>query len=621
MCEKYKRGFNAAFRGIGLVIFLSLRPASAGNLTVTNTNDSLVGSLRYAVEQALPGDTVSFDIPGTDSVIQTSSQIFINKDIVIWGRNKENNRIMTIGAAEQSRGFKIVDGKVHLSNLIVGRKCCIAYPVDQGGIFYISGKNTEVRMDSVTITGGQYLYYGGGIYDSLATVILNGCMISVNYQENTGGHFCCSYGGQGGGIYSFCGNFVISNSFITENNASDGGGIYNERGAMTICNSTISNNSVSVGGSQGGSVCGGGILNTGNLIISGSTITKNVCSGVATWTLIGASAEALGGGVSNLQGLLSIINSTICYNSCFASCGPNSCSGVAEGGGVFSGGFDHPGSAICCLINTTVFGDTARVDKGWHCSGGGLYSDSNSFGINNIFIGNAGHDGVVRAGRNNFVGEALNGDTSVAEYNWINKEIFGKDTVKLANYGGLTQTIPIYSPNAIAVGEGVRCGYFFYDTLFDTAIYKKAVTNIKPVYFDGRDWICVATKSPVPPGTQITEITVDQRGYVRPNPPCVGAFEYGQMPIAIRNGKKIIAESSPIEFIDFQGKRLTARFPKAGRYDIIIFNPIGQVIERLTINAGVGISQIVFSRTLSRGLYVVAATGDHLKVISRIFAW
>jgi len=609
---------EGGLRGAWIALFLVVFPAMAGHQTVTTIKDSVAGSFRNAVALAASGDTVSFNLSASDSVIGPSTQIIIDKNLVVLGRNGSNNKRMTIKSPWG--GFTISRGKVLLSNLSLRSNGGVVY---QGGVISILGATTEVKMDSVTITGGEFLYLGGGIYDSLATVNLNACTISGNTQSNTGGAFCCSYAGQGGGIYSYRGKLVITNSIISQNRASRGGGIYNDHGTVTITNSTIDHNAASIGGSQDGTSYGGGIFNhTGNLLIFNSTITNNSCTTYPTWSLINLSAEARGGGVCNLLGLVSIVNSTVCYNTSFAACDLNLCNGQAESGGVYSGngGFIDEHNAIGNLIYTTIFGDTARNGTGLGFDGG--FGDGNyqTYGLNNIFIGNAGGDGVVYAGRKNYVGDNVYGDTSVAEYNWINKEVFGKDTVKLADNGGPTKTIALYH-NAMALGEGIRCGYFFYDTLFDTTYYKKEVTNIKPVYFNGTDWICVATKSPIPIGTQIIEITTDQRGFVRPDPPCIGAYEFGQMPIAIQNGGKTIPRGSAIKFIDFHGMRLTASFPIAGNYVINVFNPKGQMIEEILMHKSAGVHDIILSHSHAPGLYVVTAICGNLKAASRVFAW
>src|SRR5215218_5768036 len=67
----------------------------AAFVTVTNTNDNLAGSLRQAIQDANPGDTIVFSIPTTDvgynatthvfTINLTSGHLVINKNLTIDG--------------------------------------------------------------------------------------------------------------------------------------------------------------------------------------------------------------------------------------------------------------------------------------------------------------------------------------------------------------------------------------------------------------------------------------------------------------------------------------------------------------------------------------------------------
>jgi alkyl hydroperoxide reductase subunit AhpF len=65
--------------------------------------------------------------------------------------------------------------------------------VPKGGVVFIGGDSTEVKMDSVLISMGTVTTAGGGIYDSLGALILNNCTIeNCRYSKSA----------QGGGIYN-----------------------------------------------------------------------------------------------------------------------------------------------------------------------------------------------------------------------------------------------------------------------------------------------------------------------------------------------------------------------------------------------------------------------------------
>src|SRR5436190_2923443 len=87
----------------GQIVAASARPDLFAALTVTNTNDSGAGSLRQAVLDAVPGDTIVFAVTGT--ITLTTGEIVVNKNLTITGPGSSvlavsgNNasRILSIG--------------------------------------------------------------------------------------------------------------------------------------------------------------------------------------------------------------------------------------------------------------------------------------------------------------------------------------------------------------------------------------------------------------------------------------------------------------------------------------------------------------------------------------------
>src|SRR4051812_34306373 len=67
----------------------------AASVAVINTNDNLAGSLRQAIQDANPGDTIVFNIPASDpgfdsntgvtAITLTSGNLLINKNLTIRG--------------------------------------------------------------------------------------------------------------------------------------------------------------------------------------------------------------------------------------------------------------------------------------------------------------------------------------------------------------------------------------------------------------------------------------------------------------------------------------------------------------------------------------------------------
>src|SRR4051812_22645002 len=78
------RSFIAVTMLVTMLTSVQITPAAhASTITVTNTNDSGSGSLRDAIANATPGDTITFAAPGT--ITLTTGNLVINKDLTITG--------------------------------------------------------------------------------------------------------------------------------------------------------------------------------------------------------------------------------------------------------------------------------------------------------------------------------------------------------------------------------------------------------------------------------------------------------------------------------------------------------------------------------------------------------
>jgi hypothetical protein len=285
--------------------------------TEWDTADDVL-SLREAISGAATGDVIVFDSTLTGGTITLNGeQLSVNKGITIDASAIGG---ITIDANEESR------------------------------VFYVSGgsETNPVEMIALTITGGNISSgYGGGIF--------NGGFLNI-YESTISWNFAFdNYGSaDGGGISNNGGTLTIINSTISDNFGTGGGGILNiQNGKATITNSTISGNSL-----------GGGIGNSGSMIINGSTISGNTAhsgagisnSGNLTIThskIFGNTAigevNVVGGGISNSK-WLEISNSTIFGN--FAD----------EGGGI---GCDSLYTTPTVIIkNSTISGNTANYGGG-----------------------------------------------------------------------------------------------------------------------------------------------------------------------------------------------------------------------------------------------------------------
>jgi hypothetical protein len=67
-------------------LFFNAVGALAGTITVTSAEDSGAGTLRQAILDAAPDDTINFSLPpGTTAITLTSDQLLISKNLTISG--------------------------------------------------------------------------------------------------------------------------------------------------------------------------------------------------------------------------------------------------------------------------------------------------------------------------------------------------------------------------------------------------------------------------------------------------------------------------------------------------------------------------------------------------------
>src|SRR3954453_6331566 len=80
---------------MGAIALLFVSKVHAASVVVVNTHDNLAGSLRQAIKDADPGDTIVFDIPTSDPgfnpntgatyITLVSGPLLISKDLTVRG--------------------------------------------------------------------------------------------------------------------------------------------------------------------------------------------------------------------------------------------------------------------------------------------------------------------------------------------------------------------------------------------------------------------------------------------------------------------------------------------------------------------------------------------------------
>lgn len=373
---------SAAQPGLATPLAPAAPTSGAATITVTNTNDTGAGSLRQAIADASPGDTIVIGVSGT--IFLLSGELVISKNLTIQGKGSLQSalsaeflsRVLSVasGATVQISGVSIREGvatsdggginnagTLTLIDSIVSENAVSNSSGNTGGdgiyntgsltlIDVIVERNSGNGIDNrgtlelsnstvakqpgfgiANVSSGQVLLRNSRIIQNTGVGIDNaGFAVATNSSigENTGG-----------GI-SNSGQFTLASSTIYSNTTrprSDkyGGGIYNS-GSFTVTNSTISGNTAVY--------YGGGIYTRGNLYISSTTAAQNyVTTGNAAFQ---------GGGLFVAAGTVTIRNSIIAEN--------RAGSGLDIDGTIQSQGYNLIGNTS----GTTILGTTIGNQTG-----------------------------------------------------------------------------------------------------------------------------------------------------------------------------------------------------------------------------------------------------------------
>ena len=394
-----------------------LRSRIPADPTYVNTlSDNGPGSLRYAVNEAPAGRTITFGASLRGTILLSSGDLNIAKNLTIRGPGAG---ILSISSGKSGHIVRVAPGvTVTISGLTFKDS------KTSNGFIYNEGMLT---LSNSTVSGNMSTGFGGGVYNGLGgTLTLSNSTVSGN---TTSGQFS-----DGGGI-SNSGTLTLSNSTISANTAQDeGGGIYNAPfGTLTLTNSSVSSNTATNGG--------GGIYNTGTLMLSNSTVSGNKASlnGGGIWSAgkltlsnstISGNTATNGGGIANSDGTLMLTDSTISDNKA-----SNDGGGIANSDGTLTltdstisdnkasndgGGiaidedisFNQPPPSVM-LLYCTVYRNTADV-------GGGIWAGNLKQGHVTtracIVAGNNAHTGPDVAGSLTTLGYNLVGDRSGATF-------------------------------------------------------------------------------------------------------------------------------------------------------------------------------------------------------------
>ena len=366
---------------VGLIAVVLLLVSSAGvagwfylkqppdPTLVTTLQDNINGSLRYCINNAPSGSTITFaqGLHGTIRLIG-SLELVSGKQLTIRGPQADHISISSGGIASNIHVPK--GATLDISGLSFKDSQTRTYAfLYNEGVLVVTNSTIS---DNKTISGTTS--YGGGIENyTTGTLTVQDSIISNNLASANLDR------GLGGGIHNEGKLTVIHSTFLNNRasssnyNAWGGGILNNETGTLTVIDSTFSGNSAKSDKQDG---LGGGIHNEGKLTVIHSTFLNNSASSSAS------NAFGVGGGISNILGSTAMVtDSTFSNNS-------------ASGSGSFGGGIYNGSTGSFTVTNSTFSGNTA-VSSNSGSFGGGIYNYDKSTltVIDSTFSGNSAKSG------------------------------------------------------------------------------------------------------------------------------------------------------------------------------------------------------------------------------------
>jgi len=353
----------------------------------------------------------------------------------------------------------------------------------------IDAANANSGVDDVPVLAGTYFLTFGCLI-VLDDVSIVGAGEAKTIIDGSNASDC---------VFSMQG-FPVSTVEISEVTIQDGyyyfgGGILNT-GDLNITNSTVSGNTAII--------AGGGVYNTGNLTLTNSTVSGNTAF--------------LGGGVQNYNGTVILVNSTVSGNTAYAQG-----SGISNYFGTVS------------LTNSTVSGNTAGVGVGVHTVRGELTLTNSTVSANaNGIIADAVLERVtaVRLQNSTISGNDMGIEVRFLDCNGIQcygyADLLSENSIVAENAGANCSSnwYANFSPVGYNLTDDTTCGFTqSTDLVVADAMLGPLQDNGGPTetrdLLPGSPAIDAGSAACPPPAT-------DQRGVARPQGSAcdIGAVEY-----------------------------------------------------------------------------------------------
>ena len=345
--------------------WLETRTLLSGNptyYTVNLTSDTGASSGTDAITGDASGDLL-WAITQANANTNTAGSV-VNFDPTVFGTPQTVTLTSTLVLSE-SDGAEVIQGPGSGVLTISGGNAVSVFLVDGGVTACLSGLTISAA------SGGN----GGGI-DNNGSLTISGSSISDDMAT-----------GSGGGLYNVGTATVTGCTFAADSagaNSFNGGGGINNSGTLVVSASSFTGNTA---------IGGGGISNSGTITLSGSSFSNNQVS-------------SSGGGFLNVSGQGSITDCTFTGNAATGSGGGllNYAGSLAISGSTFSGNTAEYGAGLAngatlTLSTSTLTGNSGFFGAGILNNGGSLTVVDSTLSANSApCCGNALGGGIDQAG-------------------------------------------------------------------------------------------------------------------------------------------------------------------------------------------------------------------------------
>ncbi|MBV8491198.1 MAG: hypothetical protein JO199_11780 [Candidatus Eremiobacteraeota bacterium] len=451
---------------------------------VSNTSDSGAGSLREAVLDASPGDTIAFIVKLPATIVLTGGAIALKQNVTIAGPGAANltisgnskSQIFAVypnvtaaidsvtltggftatgnGGAIVNQGNLTIDSDAFTSNSVVGKY--IEHAPPPAGTLR-ENRRAPQHLPHGIYSGGE----GGAIADGNPSSSTGSGSLIVTNSTFTG-NSAITRSFEGGAIYNAV-NFAltVSNSMFTSNSASFGGAIESD-GPLALSHDTFgSNTTVTADSGYYFEGAGGAVYALGGTIIDTCSFTSNTATGIHN------GAEGFGGAVATGGGTLAITSSTFTGNVAGGSTTPGS--GYSEGGAIYSG-------STGATIDGSTFKQNSVVNAN-DVYGAAVYASASMTITNGTFTSNSARSGT---------GYTYGGIVYAAQPLTIDTSTFTSNTVTAPDYiyGGIVEAQSTSTMKTVTFTKNVISAPGTEAYIYGGVFHAEGTTALQDVQFN-----------------------------------------------------------------------------------------------------------------------------------------